>query len=115
MATYYHGTHHSDLPIHAGLCLTPSEDAAADYGSNVHSVEIDLGGLNVERLWFSDEEIRQMRDDNEWPCDRDSQIAEYVARGVDAIIFDDASGNGAEHKTLRLLSDRALAAVAVAV
>jgi hypothetical protein len=55
-----------------------------------------------------------MRDDNEWPCDRDSQIAEYVARGIDAIIFDDASGNGAEHKTLRLLSDRALAAVAVA-
>ena len=115
MATYYHGTHHSDLPIHAGLCLTDSRSAAECYGDAIHSVEIDLAGLAVERLYFDRDELRQMWADNAWPCDTDAEIAEYVARGVDAIVFDDATESGAEHKTLRLLSDRALAAVAVAV
>lgn len=113
MTTYYHGTSGS-LELHSGICFTRDERNASHYGK-VHSVEIDLCGLNVERIYFDEDEARQRYDDNEYPCDTKKEIAKYISSGVDAIVYDDYDMHGNPHVTLRLLSEKALASVAVLV
>lgn len=112
MTTYYHGTS-GELTIHAGLCLTSDRDSASHYGPNVYEIEIDRESLKVERLWLSHEELRQMYDDNEYPCDRDADREAMVSAGIDAIVFDDSDPHGQDHMTLRLLSPAAVAAARI--
>lgn len=112
MTTYYHGMS-GELTIHAGLCLTSDRDSASHYGPNVYEIEIDRESLKVERLWLSHEELRQMYDDNEYPCDRDADREAMVSAGIDAIVFDDSDPHGQDHMTLRLLSPAAVAAARI--
>jgi len=113
MTTYYHGTNGA-LELHHGVCFTRDERNASHYG-DVHVAEIDLSGLNVERIYFDQEEARQRYENNEYPCDNKKEIAKYISAGIDAIVYDDYDMHGNPHVTLRLLSDKALAAVAVLV
>lgn len=88
--------------------------AASDYAraagsdATVFEVALDVTDLEVEDLEI---DRRACWDANEWPCDRAEELAAYVARGVDAIRFTDATERGREHVTIRLLSERALAAL----
>lgn len=117
MIVGHHGTRRSELPCHSGLCVAvggwdDGYEAASDYARaaggdpTVHEVTIDLSGLVVETV---EVDRGECWDDNTWPGDDDRD--EYLARGVDAIRFADATHTGQEHDTLRLLSERALAAI----
>lgn len=117
--TWHHGTHHPELPRHEGLCLAGGGSdrgyyAASEYArvrggadATVYEVQVDLAGLTVEVI---EVDVRACRDADHWPGDTEQERAALVARGVDAIIYDDACVTRA-HRTLRLLSPRALAAI----
>lgn len=117
MTTAHHGTHHETLPLHAGVCfalgghddgfLAASEYARVHGGEWVHEVEIALDGLTVRHLEI---DVRACRDADHFPCDSAREIAAFIAEGVDAVAYDDACHTLA-HRTIRLLSARALAAV----
>ena len=111
MSTYYHGSR-NEIALHEGICLVDREDVAAVYarGGDVSTVTIDLSGLTVEEVEVTDE----MRDEVEYPGDRAEDRADMVARGVDAIVYDDETETGRQHRCLRLLSPAALAAVVLA-
>ena len=109
----FHGTDHDTLPLHTGLCLADDEDAAGTYGKTIHEVELDLDGLTVEEVDIDLAAVK--RDGEDYPADTESDRATYLARGVDVIVFDDIAdrlGGGTEHRTYRILSDRALARLA---
>ena len=55
----------------------------------------------------------EQRDEVEYPGDSESERAALIADGVDAIVYDDETETGRQHRCLRLLSARALAAVAL--
>ncbi len=114
----HHGTHHEDLPLVLGLCLAlgGSDDgftAASRYaqrasGEWVHEVTIDLDSLVIRELVVNVAALLQAGDD--YPCDHQSERDALVAEGVDAVSYDDEV-LGVAHRTVRLLSARALAAV----
>ena len=112
MTTYYHGTN-GELDLHSGLCLTPSAESAAHYGDTVYAIEIDTDSLRVDRLYFTDEEMRTMLDDQEFPADDDSEREQMIADGIDCIIYADSDPHGHDHDTLRVLSPAAIAACRV--
>lgn len=91
----YHGTNNSELVIHAGLCLTDDADIAAEYGSNVHEVEVDGEALRVE---VSAED----RDMVVYPGDRKSELAAWAAAGWSMVRFSDETCSGSQHETWRL-------------
>jgi hypothetical protein len=108
----YHGTHHEDLPLHPGLSLTPDFSAAREYarvrgGEWIHEVTIDLEGLTLEEV---EVDVRECRDSDCWPGDSAREVAGLAARGVDVIVFDDVC-HAAAHRTYRIISQRALAAI----
>ena len=110
--TLYHGTHHADLPRHIGLSLTPDFSAAREYarvreGEWIHEVTLDLDGLTVEEI---EVDLRACRDSDCWPGDSARDLRDYAARGVDVIVFDDCC-HAQAHRTYRLVSERALAAL----
>lgn len=123
MTIAFHGTRHPALPRHPGLCLVLGRNgqaAAQDYARaateraserRVFEVDLDLDGLTVEEI---EVDPRECWDRAEWPCDRAEDVAAMLARGVDAITFRDATETGCQHSTLRLLSERALAAIVAA-
>lgn len=102
----YHGKD-GDLVLHEGICFTDDEDIAANYavylsaGTAVHVVAIDLSGLSVVEVDGYD------RDENVAPGDGGDTY------GADVIIFDDEAVNGQAHRTWRLMTPAALAAVTV--
>jgi hypothetical protein len=108
----YHGTHHEDLPMHVGLCLTPDFAAASEYarvhgGEWVHEVSIDLDGLVVEHITV---DPRACRDSDFWPGDTARERVALAARGVDLIVYDDICHTQG-HATYRIVSEKALAAL----
>lgn len=108
----YHGTHHEDLPRHPGLCLTPDFAAASEYarvrdGEWVHEVVVDLTGMVVEEVEI---DLRTCREADHFPGDTAAELAEFAARGVDLIAYDDCCLTRA-HRTYRIVSERALAAL----
>lgn len=107
--TYYHGG--ANINLHSGLCLVDCDRAAADYaegrGGEVVEVEVDLSGLNVVEV----EVTRAMIDEQSFPGDTKAERAALLADGVDAIEYDDMTPEGRTHRTLRLISAAALAAV----
>jgi len=114
--TAYHGTHHEHLPLVSGLCLALADDgfsAASKYarladGEWVHEATVDLTDLVVLEVEVDVAELLRTGDD--YPCDSQSERDALVREGVDAIAYDDEV-QGVAHRTLRLLSGRALAAV----
>jgi len=110
VSTYYHGSRNG-IALHSGVCLVDREDVAAAYarGGDVDVVTIDMSGLAVREVEVTDEQ----RDEVEYPGDSESERAALIADGVDAIVYDDETETGRQHRCLRLLSARALAAVAL--
>lgn len=118
IVTAHHGTHHPELPLVPGLCLAVGgmDDgyrAASRYASRcggewVHEVELDLTGLVVREVEVDVAAL--LRTGGDFPGDTDATA--YLAEGVDVLAFDDEV-LGVPHRTLRLLSARALAALTV--
>lgn len=116
----HHGTHHENLPFVSGLCLAAGghDDgyaAASRYarragGEWVHEVSVDLDGLVVRELEVDAAELLRTGDD--YPCDHARERLALVAAGVDAVVYSDEV-LGVAHRTVRLLSPRALAAVTI--
>lgn len=104
----FHGAHRS-FASHLGLCLTDDEDVARTYGSRgeLATVSLDLSSLTVVEVAGYD------RETNEAPGDRESDRAALVAAGADVLVFDDEDERGRSHRTWRLVSERAIAALVV--
>lgn len=109
----YHGNA-DDLLLHPGLCLA-GEDIARDYAEyassregRVHQVEISFGGLEVVEL-----DEGHDWDANTAPGDAGEVYRSEDGTVADVIIFDDATASGRRHETYRLMTEKALAAVAV--
>lgn len=116
----HHGTHHAALPLHSGLCLAVGgiDDgyrAASEYarradGEQVFEISIDLDGLVVRSLDLDIAEL--LRVGGDYPGDTAASRAALLAEGLDAIAYDDEC-LGLTHRTVRLLSARALERVLV--
>jgi hypothetical protein len=111
--TYYHGTRSSELTFRPAICFTSYESNAAAYGDNVFAVEIDRSKLNVCKIEMTDEELREAIDDQEWPCDRASDVERYIADGYDAVEYLDVDQYGDTHDCIRILTQRGWEAVSV--
>ncbi len=105
--TMYHGNA-GKLGLHTGLCLADDPDIAYDYAAAtaggydlryVHTVELDLDGLRVVEVAGYD------RDDNVAPGDGDDTY------GADVMVYDDETITGRAHRTWRLMTPAALAAL----
>lgn len=107
----YHGTFRDTLTLHKGLCLTADRSAAEEYaqGGTVYEIEIDTNNLRIVEIEFSDEELRERIDEQEWPGDRESEIAK-LAETADIIIFRDVDASGRDHVTYRIITEAAIAA-----
>jgi hypothetical protein len=103
----YHGNYESTAVLHPGLCLTDDDDLARDYGrgsrGRLHALDVDLAGLTVADLADGYD-----HDENTAPGD-DGQ-----GFGADVIVFWDETDAGRRHRTWRLMTPAALAAVTVA-
>jgi len=108
----YHGG--EELVKHSGLCLCEyahiAEQYAKQQGGEVWTLTADLSGLNILDVQVSQDDL----ENNEYPGDRAEQRAAYIAQGVDIIRFADQTDRGYAHQTLRILSEPALARLAVA-
>jgi len=109
MTQYFHGGR--KLVAHSGLCLTEDFDAALAYsqgrGDTVHAVDMDLDGLTVRHVKIT----REMVDSDSYPGDTARERAALIAEGVDVLTYDDCDPNGRTSRTIRLISDAALALV----
>lgn len=108
--TYYHGKRNTELNFRSGICFTSDRDAAAAYGPNVFEVEIDRSKLNIKTIEMTDEELRDAIDDQEWPCDRESDRQATIAAGYDAVEYQDVDERGQMHDCLRILTAEAFEA-----
>lgn len=109
MTTLFHGAH-TKFAAHVGLCLTDDESVARAYAGKrgeLATVEIDLSALMVVDVPGYD------RETNEAPGDRESDRAAVAATGADVLAFDDEDERGRLHRTWRLVSQRAVAALVV--
>ena len=93
----FHGTDNDSLVMHAGLCLTDDAEIAAEYGSNVHEIEVDGETLLVA---ISAED----RDMVIYPGDRKSELAAWAAAGWSMVRYLDETTSGTQHTTWRLTS-----------
>lgn len=100
--------HTSSLPAvtpHVGLCLTPSP--YANYGDNRFVAELPIWDLTTEEV---EVDIDAISTGAAWPGDTEAERAELAARGIDVLVYDDMDYRGTNHRTYRLISDRAVAA-----
>jgi len=109
--TLYHGTARTDWIAHIGACLTDSCSAAESYADwrngRVLIVEIALDGLTVE-----DRSHEVDRDSQSWPGDTAADLARLAAEGVDVVRYEDEDERGKQLTCYRLVSARAVAAIA---
>lgn len=102
------------LALHIGICLTDDRAAAISYANRggymgtVATVELDLAGLRVVEVEsFGEGETADA-------CgDREEEIRDLQADGVDVVTFDDQDYEGDTHRTWRIISQRALERVQV--
>lgn len=102
------------VALHIGLCLTDDRGAAISYANRggymgtVSTVELDLSGLRVvEMEGFGEGDTLDA-------CgDREEEIRDLQADGVDVVTFDDQDYEGDTHRTWRIISQRALERVKV--
>lgn len=110
--TLYHGAH-TRFALHVGQCFAPDERSAESYADGsgiVAEIDLSLDGLDVWEVDGYD------WDTDTAPGDSLDSLAEYglpIDGSVDVIIYDDADQYGRRHKTYRLLSERAVAAVSI--
>ncbi len=108
--TLYHGSHKNEtLVAHEGLCLTSCESVAQAYAGSagtLHVVSLDMDALVVEECAGYDHE------ENDCPADYESFRAAAAARGVDVLAYEDEDERGRRHMCYRLVSDKAIAALA---
>lgn len=100
----FHGAH-TAYTLHLGQCWTDEADIADSYaGRNgvIMEATIDLSGLDMVEVDGYD------RDADEAPGDMDVD-----AFDCDVIVYDDEDMFGTQHTTWRLVSERAVAAVAL--
>lgn len=105
--TYYHGKRNTELNFRSGICFTSDRSSAAAYGPNVFEVEIDRSKLTIKTVEMTDEELREAIDDQEWPCDRESDRQAAIAAGYDAVEYQDVDERGQMHDCLRILTAEA--------
>jgi hypothetical protein len=91
----FHGTNNATIVMHAGLCLTDDRRIAAEYGANVHEIEVSGEALRVEVS-------REDRDNMVYPGDRQSELAAWAAAGYAMIRYEDETASGRQHTTWRL-------------
>ncbi len=106
----YHGSRNSELSFFPAICFTSCSHSAASYGSHLHAVEIDETALSIRTIEMSEEELRDAIDNQEWPCDRQSEIDTHIAAGYDAVRYSDVDECGQSHDCLRILTAAAFAA-----
>ena len=104
----YHGNR-GKFGFFPAICFTASESAAAAYGDTITEVEIDRSKLNILVIEMDDAEMREAIDNQEWPCDRDSDIAARIAEGYTAVAYVDCDERGQQHDCLRVLTVDAFA------
>jgi len=107
----FHGSRNETLEFFPGICFTDSYISAATYGPHVHMVDIDRSKLRIKSIEMTEEQLREAIDDQEWPCDRDADIAATIAEGYDAVAYEDCDERGQTHDCLRLLTVEAFDAV----
>lgn len=114
--TIYHGSA-DEVTLHIGLCLTPGDEAAADYAryaslgdgrGRIHRLELNWDGLTVVEL-----DEGHDWDSNTAPGDGGEEYRDEAGNLADVIVFTDATAYGRRHETIRLMTDKALAAVTV--
>lgn len=109
MTTLYHGAHTAYSP-HVGQCYTDDVDAARDYcqgeSGTLATIEIELSGLVVVEVAGYD------HDTDEAPADRDAE-ALAAELGADVIVYADETERARQHRTWRLLTQRAVDAVSI--
>lgn len=110
--TLYHGAHSAvrTHSAHEGMCLTDDQQVAEAYAGErgqVWVTEVSLAGLVIEACKGYD------HDTNSCSADREAFRAAAAARGVDILRYDDEDQMGREHACWRLVSARAVAAVAL--
>jgi hypothetical protein len=105
----YHGSRNETLEFFPAICFTESQSAAAAYGPHLHTVVIDESKLNIMSVEMTDDELRDAIDDQEWPCDRQSDIDAAIEAGYDAVAYTDCDERGQSHGCLRILTADAFA------
>jgi len=93
----FHGTDNESLVMHAGLCLTDDAEIAAEYGANVHEVEVE-GDTLLVAISAAD------RDMVVYPGDRKAELAGWAADGYALVRYLDETCSGTQHTTWRLCS-----------
>ena len=98
----FHGAH-TKFALHVGLCLTDDRDVAAVYATSrgvVQEMYLDMSDLSVVEIDGYD------RDSDYAPGDNPGD--DYAA---DILIYRDEDARGIQHKTWRIWSEKALAAL----
>lgn len=107
----FHGGR-NEFVAHIGLCLTDDARVARRYAEShagvghVTTVDLDTRGLVVETARGFGAGCEDAAGDTA------AQIATLAADGVDVITYEDEDTSGNWHQTWRLVSERALAALA---
>lgn len=111
METWYHGSDSDDLEgddLLTGLCFTDDPDVAREYGPYLYSIRIDTGvrgGLELR-------DVDGYVDHGDYICDSIDGIERLANEGLDVVTHDTVSPRGRSHRTLCIVSDKALAVVA---
>lgn len=96
----YHGAH-TRFALHIGLCLTDDASSASTYAANgqVATLDLDFSGLVVKEAAG---------------YDRESDVApgdDGATAAADVLVYDDEDAHGRCHRTWRIMSAKALAAL----
>lgn len=84
-----------------------TDSARAYYGRNTFIAELPVWDLNREGV---PTDIDAISAGAAWPGDTEVERADLAARGIDILVYDDMDYRGTNHRTYRLISDRAVAA-----
>lgn len=101
-----HGTDRTSWSAHIGMCLTDDELAAESYAGAGRSarmirVTLELSGLHVAEVASYDRDGNVAVGDDGELCD------------ADVVVYGDEDMSGRQHRTWRLMSARALAALTI--
>ena len=111
----WHGAHGGNRfgtgTPHPGQCWTSDAQAAETYAGT--GAKRSLWGASLDLAPFIIERTKDYEHDEDFAIgDTKKSLAELRARGVDFVIYNDEDETGRSHDTIRIISDRAAAAVA---
>ena len=98
----YHGAH-TKYELHEGQCYTDDEDSAISYAEDgfLTTCELEMRGLKIL------EDVPYDREDNSHPTDF-QKYRDKLSKKYDVVMYDDEDPRGQPHKTIRLLTKRAI-------